>query len=226
MAKNGSRVPGSLILLGVGAATAALVWQGSKPLKRALRIRENDDGAIEARQAVTVAREPAEVYAYWRDLTNLPTFARHVERVEVLNELESRWWVKAPTGLLRWDATIIADEPPTVGGVGRLGWRTLPGTGVTHDGEVRFRPAPGGRGTEVSARLAYHVPGGAAVATLTRLFQLEPNQAARDDLMRLKRQLEMGFQPTTEGQSSGRAKTSAKQTPNDPPSAATPGVTP
>lgn len=194
---------GSLLLLGVGAAAAALIWQNRRGVQKALKIYQNDEGQIEVRQAVTVGKPLEEVYAYWRDFSHLPEFAKYVERVELLSETRSKWFVKAPTGTVQWEAEITQDEPPA-GGRACLAWRTLPGSGIQQQGELRFREAPGGRGTELRLRLAYSVAGGAATATLARLFGLEPSQAARGDLTRLKRQLEMGFQPTTEGQSSGR----------------------
>lgn len=202
----------NLLLLGVGAAAAALIWQNRKGVQKALKIYQNDAGQIEVRQGVTVGKPLAEVYAYWRDFSHLPEFTKHVERVEVLSETRSKWYVKAPTGTVQWEAEITDDQPPA-GGAARIAWHTLPGSGIQNEGEVRFREAPGGRGTEVITRLAYSVAGGAATATLARLFGLEPSQAARGDLTRLKRQLELGFQPTVQGQSSGRAKDQATPPP-------------
>jgi uncharacterized membrane protein len=79
---------------------------------------------------------------------------------------------------------------------------------VPNEGRVDFKAAPGDRGTEVRVRLVYHPPLGAAGAAFARLFGEEPAQQVDEDLRRLKRLLELGHVPTTEGQSSGR-KTAA-----------------
>ena len=81
----------------------------------------------------------------------------------------------------------------------------IAGTLKPDSGEVLFRPAPGDRGTEVVVRLTYRPPGGSAGAVIARLFNQEPSQQLRDDLMRFKREQELGYAPTAKGQSSGRA---------------------
>ena len=139
------------------------------------------------RHAVTIQRPAREVYAFWRDLTNLPLFMRHLERVEPLDERRSRWTARSPAGLVRWETEIVDDEP------GRsITWRTLPGAPVRHKGKVWFVEAPGGRGTEVHVIATYLVPGGAFGAAVAKLTGEEPSQQAREDLRHLKQVLECG----------------------------------
>ena len=46
-----------------------------------------------------------ELYAYWRDFANLPTFMDNVVRIDVLDDTRSHWVVKAPGGkTVEWDA--------------------------------------------------------------------------------------------------------------------------
>ena len=63
--------------------------------------------------------------------------------------------------------------------------------------------------TEVVVDMTYRPPLGATGALLARLFGQEPAQQLRDDLMRFKRERELGYAPTTKGQSSGRTGESA-----------------
>ncbi|WP_221089600.1 SRPBCC family protein [Deinococcus aquaedulcis] len=189
-----------LVLGTVGAGLAAMAATGRNPIATALKIRQGAGGEVLVGDAVTIGRPAAELYALWRPLENLPQLMTHLERVEVLSETRSRWTVKAPTGEVSWEAEITADEPGR-----RLAWQSLPGAAVENHGEVLFRPAPGNRGTEVVVRLAYRPPAGTAGAIVARLTGEEPAQQLRDDLMRFKREQEVGHAPTTEGQTSGRA---------------------
>ena len=155
---------------------------------------------------MTIAKPADALYAIWRKLENLPQLMTHLQEVRVLDERRSHWTVKAPVGEVGWDAEITADEPGQ-----RIAWESLPGASVENSGEVIFRAAPGKRGTEVIVRLRYKAPGGTAGAVVARIAGQEPSQQLRDDLMRFKREQELGFAPTTEGQTSGRAAHEVKK---------------
>lgn len=189
-----------LVLGSVGAGLAAMAATGRNPLATALKIRQTQSGDILISDAVTIGKPADDLYARWRDLESLPRLMTHLQEVQVLDERRSRWTVAAPTGEISWEAEITADEPGQ-----RLAWQALPGAAIDNAGEVLFRAAPGNRGTEVIVRLTYRPPGGTAGAVLARIAGEEPAQQLRDDLMRFKREQELGFAPTTEGQSSGRA---------------------
>ena len=81
--------------------------------------------------------------------------------------------------------------------------RTLDGSEVVSAGSVRFKPAMGGRGTEVRVRLQYDPPGGKLGSTIAWMFGEEPSQTIREDLRRFKRLMETGEIPTTDGQPRG-----------------------
>ncbi|WP_092264250.1 SRPBCC family protein [Deinococcus reticulitermitis] len=186
-----------------GASLLFVSAKGVNPLASAMKIEQTGSGDVLVRDAVTVGgKTPQEIYALWRPLEKLPHLMSHLQKVEVLDEKRSKWTVEAPAplGTVSWEAELTADEPGK-----RIAWQSLPGSLVTNAGEVLFREAPGGRGTEVIVHLTYRPPGGTPGAMVARLFQQEPAQQLRDDLMRLKREQELGYSPTTEGQSSGRA---------------------
>ena len=134
----------------------------------------------------TVLRDPQDVYAFWRRLEHLPSFMTHLERV-VEDGTRSHWTAQAPVGRVEWDAEIVEDVPGE-----RLAWRSTGRTRVPNSGVVRFRPAPGDRGTEIRVELAYEVPAGRAGATFARLLGEDPHQQVEDDLRRAKQVLETG----------------------------------
>ena len=50
-------------------------------------------------KSVTINRPRAELYAYFRDFANLPTFMDNVERIDVHDAARSHWVVKAHGGV-------------------------------------------------------------------------------------------------------------------------------
>ncbi len=149
-------------------------------------------------RSVTVMRPRHEVYAFWRELENLPRFMIHLESVERTTPGRSRWSAKAPGGSVEWDAEII-DEVENE----RLAWRSLPGSEVMNGGVVSFRDAPGDRGTEVHVALEYDAPGGKAGALIAKLMGEEPSSQVRDDLRRFKQVMEVGEVTLSEGSLQG-----------------------
>jgi uncharacterized membrane protein len=138
-------------------------------------------------KVVTIRRAPMDVYRFWRDLENLPSFMLHLESVKVTNGV-STWRAKAPAGMsVEWQAEIVLDQPGEA-----IGWRSVEGATVPNRGVVRFRPAPGDRGTEVMVELKYEPPGGAIGAAIAKLFGEEPSLQIAGDLRRLKQVLETG----------------------------------
>ncbi len=203
--------------IGVAAAVAGagLAYRGTRgrsQLYRVLGIRTPREmgagvvpmgaGSLAVERAVTIARPVSDVYGFWRELDNLPRFMRHLESVRVGPGGRSHWVARGPAGRrVEWDAEVTEEWRDR-----RLAWRSLPGGDVEHAGRVDFEPAPAGRGTVVRVRLAYRAPGGKPGALLARLLGAEPARQVADDLRRLKRVLEAGEIPTTEGQPSGAGR--------------------
>ncbi|WP_084474498.1 SRPBCC family protein [Deinococcus pimensis] len=169
--------------------------------------RTNEGGGIHIQRAVTIGVDADQLYTFWRRYENLPQFMSHLKSVTQTDERTSRWVANAPAGTeVSWEAETIEDVPGR-----RIAWRSKEGSTVPNEGNVEFRVAPGGRGTEVHVELQYHPPGGTLGAAVARFFGEEPNQQIKDDLTRLKRLMELGQVPTTEGQPSGRRSGGAKE---------------
>lgn len=155
---------------------------------------------VNVEQAFTINRSPDELFAYWRRLEQLPQFMSHLVSVKQIDERRSHWVAKGPAGRkVEWDAEIINEIPNEL-----IGWRTLDHADVVSAGSVRFRRAPGGRGTEVRVRLQYEPPAGKLGATIAWLLGHEPAQTIQEDLRKFKQLMETGEVPTIEGQPRGR----------------------
>ncbi|HVM14643.1 MAG TPA: SRPBCC family protein, partial [Egibacteraceae bacterium] len=155
---------------------------------------------VRARRAMTVRRPPEEVYRYWRDFSNLPTFMAHLQAVEVHDGgSRSHWVARAPAGTtVEWDAEITEDVPGEV-----IAWRSVEGADVPNRGSVRFASAPADQGTEVHVELHYDPPGGAVGAAVAKLFGEAPDVQLADDLRRCKQVLETGEVVRSDGSPDG-----------------------
>jgi len=149
----------------------------------------HDDHSVEV--AVTIARPPAEVYAFWRRLENFPLFMESIVSVTERGGGKSRWIARGPAGeTWQWESEILEDLPGEL-----LVWRSLPGSEVHHHGAVRFVNAPAGRGTEVRVGIEFLPPGGIAGRVVARLARRLPEHRVAEDLRRLKQVLEAGETP-------------------------------
>jgi uncharacterized membrane protein len=143
---------------------------------------------LPAIETIIVNRSAEEVYRFWRNFQNLPTFMNHLESVQVLDDRRSQWRAKAPAGTtVEWDAELIEDRPNEL-----IAWRSVEGSTVENSGFVRFERAPGGRGTLIHVELRYSPPAGALGAAVAKLFGEEPRQQLYDDLRAFKQIMEIG----------------------------------
>lgn len=153
--------------------------------------------AIKIERSVTVMRDAAEMYAMWRDFQNLPGFMPHIQEVRVKANGRSHWTAALDHGeTVEWDAEIVNDIEGEL-----IAWKTVGDPDVAHAGSVHFRPAPGGRGTEVRVVLDYEPPARTMVVRMARVFGQSPDQLVREDLRRFKMLVESGEIATTVGQS-------------------------
>lgn len=217
-----TRVAGDVLdvaLLGAGVAARApgrrrrgaisalvLGGMGAVDVYAALRTTRNGGGrhANSARHrtlraAVTVRRPVEDVYAFWRDLENLPSFMHHLQSVSAGADGRTHWVANAPVGQpVQWDAQITEDQPTK-----RIAWQSLPGSSIQNGGSVEFTPAATGDGTEVRVQIGYQIPGGALGKAAAALFGESPEQQVNDDLRRFKQILETGQVTRSDGSPEG-----------------------
>lgn len=143
---------------------------------------------IELRRSVTIARPIDDVYAFWRNVESLPQFMKHLDSVRKVSDQRSRWSAGSAEGVVvEWEVEIVEDRPNEL-----ISWRTIGVSDLTGHGTVSFRPAPGGRGTEVHADVSYQPPGGALGAKIARLFRDVPGIRIENQLNVLKQIMETG----------------------------------
>jgi len=168
---------------------------------------------MELTATTTIRKPPPEVYAFWRDLENLPTFMAHLEEVRATGDRTSHWSAGAPFGKdVAWDAEIIDEAPGE-----KIAWRSTGNADVPNAGTVWFVAAPDGVSAEVHVVLGYDIPGGTVGKAVAKYFGEEPHQQLDDDLRRLKQVLETGEVVRSDGAPWGkRARREFPQRPAQP----------
>lgn len=135
---------------------------------------------------IDIDSSPDKLYAFWRDVENLPRFITHLRAVQPIGKGKTHWIINAPAGLLiEWDIEIVDAQPGRL-----LAWRTLPGSSVNHYGVIAFTPLPDDRGTRINLDLEYSAPSEPVSAALARMLGGNPAVQIAQDLRRLKALIE------------------------------------
>ncbi|HET8650535.1 MAG TPA: SRPBCC family protein [Gemmatimonadales bacterium] len=186
---NRKRAAAAIAMVAGVAAVDAMVARQLRQRQQSPAERRRASNRVRA--AVTVNCGPDEAYDFWHDFRNFPRFMQHVQAVELLDDGRSHWIANEPGGVsLEWTAEITEDRPNEV-----IAWRSVEGAELPNRGSVRFAPAPGDRGTEVSVEMEYDPPGGAVgsfAAKMAALFGQSPSEQIQRDLARFKQVIETG----------------------------------
>lgn len=161
---------------------------GRQRLRDDTRLALSGDRGVLIEDSITIWRTATELYTFWRKLGNLPQVFSHLSRVDTTGPRTSHWVIEGPAGTtFEWDAEIINDVKPDL-----IAWRSLPGSDIASAGSVSFRER-GRRGrefTEVTVRMQYNAPGGAATRALAALTGMGPEKIVREELQRFKQRCE------------------------------------
>ena len=175
----------SLIARGVSGRCPVNSTLGRTRRRDDTRLALGGSRGIHLDGSVVIARPAEELYAFWRDLRNLPKFMPHLQRVDVTGDRFSHWRVRSPAGAeLEWDAEIINAVRPQL-----IGWRSLPGADVASAGSGTFHQISPAE-TEVRVKMQYDPPAGKAGAALAWLTGQSPSSFLKRDLWTLKELIE------------------------------------
>lgn len=150
---------------------------------------DTEDGFALVGRSVLINRPREELFNFWRDFQNLPRFMENVASIRPGNgPRQMIWTIRAPAGQ---QVELETVETDVVEGEA-IGWRSTEGSDIETTGHVSFRDAPAGRGTIVTADIAYKPPAGDAGRAIAKLLGAEPNIQARHELKRFKMLMETG----------------------------------
>lgn len=137
-------------------------------------------------KTIHVDKPVEEVFAYWRNLENLPQWMSHVREVRYLGGDRYHWVVDGPAGMpVEWDSELL-----NVAENREMTWRSVEGSQVENTGRVRFTEEAGG--TRVHVHLRYMPPGGVVGHLVAKAFGKDPKSEMNDDLARMKIAIETG----------------------------------
>jgi len=114
--------------------------------------------------SIEVEAPVAQVYEYWRNLENLPSFMKNIEEVRSTGPDTTHWVVKGPLGYrAEFDARTTQEKQNSA-----IGWNTVDGD-VQTSGQVRFQEMTPNR-TKVEVQMKFaNPPGGKAGEAVSRL---------------------------------------------------------
>lgn len=137
-------------------------------------------------RTVTIRAPRDQIYRMWRDPVRLPDFMEGLSSVEVDGD-RITWVVQSPDGPFPVQTRLVEDRPGEA-----LAWRSVEGANIEIEAKVQLRDAPGDRGTEVEAHIAWRPGMGIVGHWAAMLRGTDPAIRGKQDLKRLKMLLETG----------------------------------
>lgn len=141
---------------------------------------------LNIRVSLLINKPRKAVYAYWRNLENLPSFMSHLEQVIPIDETRSKWTARMPAGIgeLSWEASIVKEEKDRF-----IGWQSLANSSIQNAGKVEFRDA-GHNATEVIVVISYIAPLGIMGNVLFRFLNSGIEHTIKKDILSFKEHFE------------------------------------
>lgn len=171
-------------------AGGLLLYRGTTgvcPIYQRLGKDTTDPQAVNISEDIVVNAPKDKVYAFWRDLSNLPKFMTHLKSVEELDGETSVWKANVPGGFidLHWNASITREDEGNY-----LGWQSVEDSMIDNAGKVEFRDTLSGTGTEIHVEIDYFPPAGSVGRGVTLLFNGLFEKMIRQDIQHFKKYVE------------------------------------
>jgi len=137
-------------------------------------------------EGVEVQAPVADVFRYWSNFENFPTFMSNVEEVRMIGADTSHWSVKEPLGKsVQFDAKTTQTDPER-----GIGWNTTEADVMT-SGEARFEEVAPGR-TRIDVIMNYSDPPGGKFGEAVANALSSPERNLRGDLQNFAKIVERG----------------------------------
>jgi uncharacterized membrane protein len=145
---------------------------------------QQGESTIEA--SVTIQRPVEQVFGFYRDFRNLPSFLGDVMAVEQIGPGTSRWTIQGPLGIrVHWTIRVSEERPNEL-----IRYETTSSPGLTTRWEIHFTPGlePG----TTTVREVMHAPLGRVGRVALALIGKFPAEEVSANLHRLKQIVETG----------------------------------
>lgn len=167
-----------------------LLYRGATgicPIYSRLGKDSTDTQAISITERFIVNKPREEVYAFWRNLENLPRFMKHLASVEEQGNNRSQWKANLPGEIVKltWNAEITREEENRY-----IGWQSIEGSMVDNAGKIEFNDALNGSGTELTIEISYFPPAGSLGQGVAKLLNNVFEDKIREDVTNFKHYVE------------------------------------
>jgi uncharacterized membrane protein len=143
-----------------------------------------DENTIEA--SVTIQRPVEEVFRFYRDFKNLPSFLGDVMDIEQIGPATSRWAIQGPLGIrANWTMQVTEERTNEL-----IRYETVTSPLLRTSWEIHF--APGSEAGETEVREVMKVPLGGLGRAALALIGKFPAEEVASNLHRLKQVMEVG----------------------------------
>jgi uncharacterized membrane protein len=143
-----------------------------------------DENTIEA--SVTIQRPVEEVFSFYRDIKNLPSFLGDVMAIEQIGPATSRWTIEGPLGMrVNWAIKVTEERTNEL-----IRYETVTSPGLRTYWEIHF--AAGSEAGETEVREVMKVPLGRLGRAALALIGKFPAEEVSSNLHRLKELMETG----------------------------------
>lgn len=175
-----------LVRRGISGHCAVYQWLGRSTAQT---------GPIEIESAVTIGKPADALYRAWCDPDTLSRVMGDFADVRSTGERRWHWSAHGPADKgVEWESEITEEHEGEL-----LRWRSIGDAAIPNDGEVRFREAPQGLGTEVRLLMRFDPPGGALGRAAVRMLGPTPQRLASRALQRFRDLVEAGSVPAPQG---------------------------
>ncbi|MGY4384786.1 putative membrane protein [Pedobacter sp. UYP24] len=171
-----------LLALQGAAAGGYLLYRGATgvcPIYQKLGKDTTDPQAINITEDIVVAAPRDKVYAFWRELSNLPKFMKHLKSVYEISGTESHWVANTPGNFMEidWNAEITREDEGSY-----LGWQSNEDSMIENAGKIEFKDTLNGIGTEIHIEIDYFPPAGSVGRGIVSLFNGVFEKMIREDI--------------------------------------------
>lgn len=172
------------------AVGGVLLYRGATgfcPVYNKIGKDSTDLQPIRITETFIVDRPRDEVYSFWRNLSNLPRFMKHLHSVIEMDETHSNWSANIPNDLIKinWKAEITREEQNSY-----IGWQSVEGSMIDNAGKVEFVDALNGLGTELTVEINYFPPAGNIGRGVAKLLNVMFENMVREDITNFKHYVE------------------------------------
>ena len=154
--------------------------------RRHMQIDPTSSGKNQIEATVTIQRPVSEVFAFYRDFRNLPSFLGDVMEIEPTGPATSRWTIKGPFGIrVHWTTEVTEERTNEL-----IRYETATSSATKTHWEIYF--SPGAEPGETQVREVMKAPGGRFAMDALALIGKFPAQEVSANLHRFKQLMETG----------------------------------